>query len=121
MEIFEISGGRPLYGSAVTQGSKNSVLPILAASLLGGGSEISNCPDLSDVDTALRILRRLGCDAQFKNGIVTVSASKMPPRNDSGNLSQHSYFLPAQILLPLFVYYCALLGVFSRVTIEESL
>ena len=75
MEIFEISGGRPLYGSAVTQGSKNSVLPILAASLLGGSSEISNCPDLSDVDTALRILRRLGCDAQFKNGIVTVAVT----------------------------------------------
>jgi len=72
MEIFEISGGRPLYGSAITQGSKNSVLPILAASLLGGGSEISNCPDLADVDTALRILRRLGCSAEFENGVATV-------------------------------------------------
>jgi len=75
MEIFEIIGGKPLYGSAVTQGSKNSVLPILAASLLGDGCEISNCPALSDVDTALQILRRLGCSADFRDGTVSVSAS----------------------------------------------
>ena len=75
MEIFEVRGGLPLYGSVETQGSKNSVLPILAASLLGDGCEISNCPALSDVDTALRILRHLGCGAELKNGIVTVSAS----------------------------------------------
>ncbi len=72
MEIFEICGGMPLHGSVAVQGSKNSVLPILAASLLGDGCEIGNCPALSDVDTALRILQRLGCKAELKNGAVTV-------------------------------------------------
>lgn len=72
MDIFEITGGKPLCGSVTVQGSKNSVLPILAASLLGDGCEIDNCPALSDVDTALRILRRLGCGAELKNGVVTV-------------------------------------------------
>ena len=54
---------------------------------------------------------------------IATSASKMPSRDDSGSLSKysHSLFLPAQILPPLFVYYCALLGAFSRATIEESL
>ena len=73
MDIFEINGGKPLCGSAAVQGSKNSVLPILAASLLGDGCEIENCPALSDVDVALRILRRLGCSAEFKNGVATVA------------------------------------------------
>lgn len=72
MEVFEIIGGGPLKGSVPVQGSKNSVLPILAASLLGDGCEIANCPALSDVETALRILRRLGCGAELKNGIATV-------------------------------------------------
>lgn len=81
MEIFEVSGGVPLSGSAAAQGAKNSILPILAASLLGDGSEIANCPALSDVDAALRILRHLGCSARLKNGIVSVDASKADAAN----------------------------------------
>lgn len=75
MKIFEVSGCGPLRGSTVTQGSKNSVLPILAASMLGGGSEISNCPELSDVEVSLRILRHLGCVCALRDGVVTVDAT----------------------------------------------
>lgn len=37
MSVFQIEGGHPLSGSVRVQGAKNSVLPILAATLLVGG------------------------------------------------------------------------------------
>ena len=78
MDILRIEGGRPLDGSIKVQGSKNSVLPILAASLLGGGvSVIGNCPDLSDVDVSVRILRHLGCRAFREGDCVVVDPSGM--------------------------------------------
>ena len=62
MEYFMITGGHPLEGTAPVHGAKNSALPILAATLLAKGeSVIHNCPDLTDVQTALDILTCLGC------------------------------------------------------------
>ena len=62
MSYFAIEGGRPLCGVLPVGGAKNSVLPILAASLLfEGESVLHNCPDLSDVAYAAQILEQLGC------------------------------------------------------------
>ena len=45
MSAFVVQGGRRLEGSVQVHGAKNSVLPILAASLLSGGEcVIKNCP-----------------------------------------------------------------------------
>ena len=64
MSIWHITGGTPLRGQVRVQGSKNAVLPVIAASLLcGAETELLNCPDLSDVDAAMDILRHLGCTA----------------------------------------------------------
>ncbi len=64
MSVWHIRGGRSLYGSVEVQGSKNAVLPIIAASLLTPGeSELIRCPRLSDVAAAVDILRSLGCAA----------------------------------------------------------
>jgi len=53
MSRLVINGGRPLCGVVRIQGAKNSVLPILAASLLADEPcVISNCPHISDADTA---------------------------------------------------------------------
>ena len=61
MELFLVEGGKPLTGSLTVQGAKNSVLPLLAAALLAGGScELENAPRLSDVQGALDILGLLG-------------------------------------------------------------
>ena len=61
MDIFVIQGGNALAGSVRTSGAKNSVLPILAASLLTEEPlELENVPDLSDVRTMLGILEMLG-------------------------------------------------------------
>ena len=67
MEQMFITGGRRLAGELKVQGAKNSILPILAATVLNGGeSVIHNCPRLSDVEAGCRILRHLGCRAQWQ-------------------------------------------------------
>ena len=54
MSAIIIRGGRPLSGSLTVQGAKNSVLPILAATLLSGEvCRIRHCPRLRDVETAM--------------------------------------------------------------------
>lgn len=59
-----IEGQRKLRGEVSLQGSKNSTLPILSATLLTEGENvIHNCPCLSDIDVAISILRYLGCSA----------------------------------------------------------
>lgn len=76
MEKIEILGGKKLNGEIDVQGSKNSSLPILAASLLiSGKSYIHNCPDLTDVNAAIKILQHLGCEVVRQGSTVIVDAS----------------------------------------------
>ena len=76
MQRIVINGGRRLYGEVEIQGSKNSTLPILAATVLVKGvSVIHNCPDLSDVNAAIEILRHLGCLVKRENNTLIVDSS----------------------------------------------
>ncbi|MCC8183142.1 MAG: UDP-N-acetylglucosamine 1-carboxyvinyltransferase [Clostridiales bacterium] len=78
MSMIVISGGRRLEGCVPVQGSKNSVLPILAASLLSGCvSVIHNCPDLSDVAASVAILEHLGCRVVREEDTITVDSSTL--------------------------------------------
>lgn len=78
MSVFIVEGGRPLNGSVTVQGAKNSVLPILAASVLAPGqSVIHRCPDLSDVRASIEILRHLGCRVEQNGQTLTVDASRL--------------------------------------------
>ena len=75
MDIWHIRGLRRLEGSCTVQGSKNASLPILAASLLcPQRCELLNVPRLRDVDSALRILRCLGCTAQMRDNTVYIDS-----------------------------------------------
>ncbi len=84
MYKIEITGGVPLVGSTRVQGAKNSVLPILAATVLGEGvSIIRGCPNLNDVDCSLEILKSVGCKCKREGDAVLVdatglSSSKIP-------------------------------------------
>ena len=61
-----IDGPAELCGEISIQGAKNSALPILAATVLcKGQSVLHNCPDLTDVETAVRILEHLGCPGRL--------------------------------------------------------
>ena len=76
MSKLLISGGRGLRGEIDIHGAKNSVLPILAACIINGSENIiHNCPDLSDVDFSLQILRHLGCRVTREDGTVCVDSS----------------------------------------------
>ncbi len=76
MSAFVINGGRRLSGNLRVQGSKNSVLPILAATLLvNGKSIIHNCPVLSDTESTVKILKSLGCKVIRNGSSVTVDST----------------------------------------------
>jgi len=78
MKKLLIRGGRPLYGSVDISGAKNSVLPILAASVLAEGvTTLENCPDIRDVDSALSILRHLGCEVSRDGSRITVDSAHL--------------------------------------------
>lgn len=81
MERFIIKGGARLSGELAVQGAKNSALPILAATLLHGGRTVlHNCPMLSDVDAAIKILRYLGCEVERSGHTVTICSDNMDKR-----------------------------------------
>jgi len=76
MNQIQVEGGRPLSGDIAVQGAKNSVLPILAATILSGGiCRIGRCPGLRDVDSAIRILQYLGCSVHWEDGGLTVDTA----------------------------------------------
>ncbi|MBR6551737.1 MAG: UDP-N-acetylglucosamine 1-carboxyvinyltransferase [Clostridia bacterium] len=76
MSSLVINGGRRLNGSLVAQGSKNSALPILAATyLVNGKSIIHNCPRLSDVECTIKILENLGCKTERRGTDLIVDST----------------------------------------------
>lgn len=77
MQKFIVTGGSRLRGEIQLQGSKNSALPIMAASVIPEGQcLIKNCPELTDVYSASRILNCLGCKCSFsKNKVMTDSSA----------------------------------------------
>lgn len=75
MAVYEIDGGRKLFGEVRIHGAKNSALPLLAASLMCDGETVfENCPRLSDVESTLEILRCLGCEARREDDRVIIDA-----------------------------------------------
>ncbi|OCA88855.1 UDP-N-acetylglucosamine 1-carboxyvinyltransferase [Pseudobacillus wudalianchiensis] len=78
MEKIIVRGGHKLSGTVKVEGAKNSVLPVIAATLLAskGKSVIRDVPTLSDVYTINEVLRHLNCQVKFENNTVTVDASE---------------------------------------------
>lgn len=75
MDSIYIYGGNYLRGETRIQGSKNAVLPILAASLLIRGTcVIKNCPRIADVYHMQNLLQKLGCLVSWAGNTVTVNA-----------------------------------------------
>lgn len=78
MEKLLITGGVPLVGELPVHGAKNSSLPLLAATvLIGGKTVLHNCPDLTDVDAACKILSYLGCRIRRSGSSVEVDATNV--------------------------------------------
>ena len=76
-ELF-VEGGNRLHGELTIQGSKNGVLPVLAATIVCAGEcRIENCPRLRDVDASIAILRHLGCCTRWDGGALLVDTTHM--------------------------------------------
>lgn len=77
MDKLIIEGGVKLKGEVTVSGAKNSVLPILAATLLTDDAcIIYGVPNLRDTNTMLKILRSLGKNADLDKGAASVSAGR---------------------------------------------
>lgn len=80
MKKFVIEKSPPLQGSITVSGAKNSVLKIMAATLLADGEcVIDDVPDLLDVHVMIEILRELGSEVTYvpeKNQIITKVVDK---------------------------------------------
>ena len=73
MQKLLINGGKKLKGVIKISGSKNSTLPILAATILNNNlSELHNVPFVKDVDTMVNLLRSLGSDVKIEKSKETL-------------------------------------------------
>jgi UDP-N-acetylglucosamine 1-carboxyvinyltransferase len=69
LQKLEITGGAALRGTVRVSGAKNAALPILAACLLADGPvTLTNVPNLNDVTTMVKLLRRMGVTLAFDGG-----------------------------------------------------
>lgn len=82
-----IEGLHCLKGEMVVQGSKNSILPILAATIMCKGEcVIHNCPRISDVFVTIKILEYLGCKVCFEKNTITVNSENVSKNNVPNSL-----------------------------------
>lgn len=87
MDKYIINGGNRLNGSVDVQSAKNSVLPILAATVLTDGKvTLLNVPDITDVSNMVKILGCLGCKTAFSQGCLIIDSS-----------SAHCYEIPSAL------------------------
>ena len=112
MEIIEVRGGRTLAGEIQPPAAKNSVLPLLAATLLcGEPCRLRGVPRLTDVDTSLALLTAVGARAgRVGQDIVTrpqpLLLGEIPPRLAGAMRSSVFYLAPllvrvGQVRLPM--------------------
>lgn len=77
-QVLVVNGGKRIEGELQVHGAKNSALPLLSAAVLAHGESIlHNCPRLTDVDAACRILTCLGCRCSRSGSTVCVDATNV--------------------------------------------
>ncbi len=78
-----VRSGRPLEGAVKVAGAKNSVLKLMAATLLAEGEyTLSNVPDITDVRLMAELLRAVGCDVAWRDGEPAALVIQVPERID---------------------------------------
>lgn len=87
MDKYIIDGGEKLYGRVLIHSAKNTVLPLLAASILTDEPvKIRGVPTINDVENMLRILSEVGCVIKRQKDCATI---------DSANAASHE--IPARL------------------------
>ena len=76
MSTIHVCGGNTLCGEVDIQGSKNAVLPVMAASLLiKGKTVLKNCPVITDVEHMQKLLEAVGCRITKSGRTMEIDAS----------------------------------------------
>ncbi len=89
MDKFMIEGGERLFGSIRAQSAKNSVLPLLAASVLTDRVvTIREIPPISDVTCMAQILRELGAEVRLNDGAAVIDSSNAGEHRISSALTK---------------------------------
>lgn len=81
MEVLRVHGPCTLRGSVDVRGAKNSVLKLMAATLLAPGtSVIENVPAILDVKIMVKLLMSLGCSVDYDSdeGVVSITVPEAP-------------------------------------------
>ena len=87
MKKILISGGKKLHGTLTVSGAKNSALPLMAATLLTDGrNTLSQVPQLGDIKTISKLLKKFGAEVNGKD-VLTIDASTI-----------HSYEAPYSLV-----------------------
>ena len=102
MEKILVYGGTPLVGSVKVSGSKNAALPIIFATLVTGGvSRLSNLPDITDVNVALKLISYLGARVLREGDIIYIDTRniyfKHPPKELTSKIRASTYLLGSMI------------------------
>ena len=78
MSSYIIEGGHKLEGTVKISGSKNSALPIIAATILNAGkTTLYNVPNIQDTQMMYKILETVGAKIEKKNGKIKIDTSKI--------------------------------------------
>ena len=86
-DAIKIQGGISLKGKVLISGSKNSALPIIISSILSNNYlNLTNVPNLADIDIILDILTDLNCAVIRKDGIINIDVSTLNKFEASYNL-----------------------------------
>ncbi len=78
MAYIEIVGEKQLNGEVNIQGSKNAVLPVLAATVLVNGiTKLNHCPRILDVYNMIKILEAIGCTVYWEKASLVVNTARL--------------------------------------------
>ncbi len=77
---FVIEPGPPLSGEITISGAKNSVLKLMAATVLAEGTHtIYNVPDIFDVGVMCKLLESMGAETSRRPGVVEIKIRNISP------------------------------------------
>lgn len=75
---YIINGKQKLEGEVLISGSKNSALPIIAASILNGKIvKLYNVPQIEDTKMMIEILTSIGCKVKAQNSKIVIDSSSI--------------------------------------------
>lgn len=102
MDVYKITGGKPLRGTIKVSGAKNSAVALIPASILADSLvTIEGLPEISDVLTLQSLLEDIGGKVNFTDGTMTVDPTEMismPLPNGNVKKLRASYYMMGAML-----------------------